>query len=241
MICWERYPCSRVGFLFIFLIHCSLISLEIPSKTYSQKDSNRVPFDHKLARIMNFKNGTFIEVGAYTGLVPSNTKLLEDSYEWTGILIEPFQEFFTELCKNRPNAKCFQCALGSFKEDNTYAYGCFNGGPMSGFQSGHTGNEKVLMRSLQSVLDECELQHINFFSLDVEGYEFNVLKGIDFDRTTFDYLLIEIRNNHYKEIVSFLYERGYDLMSCFSNYNRIDNPGWDGTHNDYLFKRRRLD
>ena len=27
----------------------------------------------------------------------------------------------------------------------------------------------------------------------------------------------------------------YKLHSNFTNYNKIDNPGWDGTHNDFLF------
>jgi hypothetical protein len=28
----------------------------------------------------------------------------------------------------------------------------------------------------------------------------------------------------------------YKLHSNFSNYNHVDNPTWDGSHNDYLFE-----
>jgi hypothetical protein len=97
--------------------------------------------------------------------------------------------------------------------------------------------QKVKIRSLQSILDECGISHINLFSLDTEGYELNILKGIDFSRTTFDYLLIEIYTHQYDEIVSFLLQKGFELVTCLSNYNKVSNPGWDGAHNDYLFKR----
>ena len=79
---------------------------------------------------------------------------------------------------------------------------------------------------------------LKFFSLDTEGYELNVLKGIDFAKTTFDYLLIEIYNYQYQEIVDFLADKGYEMIRNLSNYNKIDNRIWDGTHNDYLFRRK---
>jgi len=134
---------------------------------------------------------------------------------------------------------CFQCALGSFEEDHTYKFGDFDGNLMSSFTNrlDRPQNKKVLIRSLQSILDECNITHINFFSLDTEGYELNILKGIDFSRTTIDYMLIEVYTHQYNQIVSFLSEQGYILVSCLSNYNKQSNPGWDGTHNDYLFKK----
>lgn len=217
-------------------------SLDLHSTTnsYSAKDSHNVPFDHKLIEIMNFKNGTFIEVGAFDGVSSSNTKLLEELYGWTGILIEPSESIFKRLCSNRPKARCFQCALGTFQENGTYAYGDFDGHLMSSLTNRRQkpAKQKVLIRSLQSILDECNIEYVHFFSLDTEGYELNILKGIDFNKTTFGYLLIEIYNHQYNDIVSFLQDKGYELLCNFSNYNRSSNPKWDGTHNDYLFKQR---
>lgn len=211
--------------------------------TYSAPDSQGTPLDHQLVEIMNIENGIFIEVGAYNGIWCSNTKLLEERYGWKGILIEPCEKVYPTLCKNRPLAQCFNCALGSFAENNTYAYGDFQDSPMASF-TGRCSNKpkdtKVLIRSLQSILDECNVTHINFFSLDTEGYELNILKGIDFDKTTFDFILIEIYTTQYDEIISLLKEKGYELERCLSNYNKKANPDWDGTHNDYLFKRSSL-
>ena len=47
-------------------------------------------------------------------------------------------------------------------------------------------------------------------------------------------MLVEITND-YHNITEFFTKNNYKLHSNFSNYNVIDNPGWDGTHNDYLF------
>lgn len=199
-----------------------------------------VPLDHKLAKILDYREGVFIEVGAHDGLAQSNTKLLEENYGWTGVLVEPSETLFQRLTINRPNSLCVQCALGSFIEDGTYAYGDFDGNLMSslsGERLKRVAQQRVLIRSLQSILDETGLTHIDFFSLDTEGYELNILKGIDFEKTTFDYLLIEIYQEQYEAIVGFLAKRGYRLVENFSNYNPISNPFWDGTHNDYLFTR----
>jgi hypothetical protein len=54
-------------------------------------------------------------------------------------------------------------------------------------------------------------------------------------------MLIEIYNTDYDIIVNFLEGNQYKLYSNFSNYNKITNPNWDGTHNDYLFKDCTID
>jgi hypothetical protein len=109
---------------------------------------------------------------------------------------------------------------------------------VDGKRTERTAAYKVPVRSLQSILDEIGISHVHFFSLDTEGFELEILKGIDFERTHFDYLLIEIYPVQYDDIISFLFTRGYDMVDNFSNYHLETNPGWDGTHNDYLFARR---
>lgn len=215
-------------------------SLCIGEVSYSHADCKGIPLDQKLIQLMPFDHGIFIEVGANDGIAQSNTKRLEEFHGWTGILIEPSECLFSQLTSNRPNSRCFQCALGSFEEDGSYISGDFDGGLMSsigGKRQERPPEQTVLVRSLQSICDEVELKHIHFFSLDTEGYELNILKGIDFQKTTFDYLLIEIYSHQLVEIISLLNQHGYRLVENFSNYNPIDNPFWDGTHNDYLFKR----
>ena len=226
--------------LLIFLSYAT----NILAVSYSLPDCYGRPIDQRLVEKMNITNGIFIEVGANDGITQSNTKLLEEQYGWTGILIEPSDVLFERLKKNRPTARYFQCALGTFEQNNTFLYGDFDGHLMASINGDRlnspNGLKQVLTRSLQSILDELGITHINFFSLDTEGYEQNILKGIDFKKTTFDYLLIEIYRAQYQEIVQFLASHGYTLLENFSNYSHALNPVWDGTHNDYLFARNEL-
>ncbi len=163
-------------------------------ESYALPDAKGTPLDLKLLELLNIENGIFVEAGAVQGILQSNTKLFENRLNWTGILIEPCPMLYEQLCLNRPKSRCFSCALGSFEEDGTFVQGDFDG---SSIASIHTQRQRdvdlvtVPVRSLQSILDECEIRHVNLFSLDTEGYELNILKGIDFSKTSFDYLLIE--------------------------------------------------
>jgi hypothetical protein len=96
---------------------------------------------------------------------------------------------------------------------------------------------KVKAITLEKILDQHlpEGTVIDFLSLDTEGYELNVLKGLNLSKYKPRYMLIEIYSWDLETITSFLGENGYQLHSNFSNYNPVDNPHWDGTHNDYLF------
>lgn len=233
---------THVVFLFIFLqFNSVLLGIET---SYSHVDSDGIFFDQKLLEIFKYKkNGFFIEAGAHDGVCQSNTKRLEEFHHWTGILVEPSKCLFEKLCAARQNSLCFQCALGSHDQNNTYVYGDFNGNPMSsvgGTRTNNTPHHRVLVRSLQSIVDEIGIHHIDFLSLDTEGYELKIIHGIDFETTTFDYILIEIYNDQYNEIISFLSNKGYELIENFSNYNYQSNPYWDGTQNDFLFKRKSI-
>lgn len=234
---------NKTIFIFLgFFINLLFAGENLP--TYSLKDSKKTPIDWKLVDLFDKKDGVFIEVGAYDGILQSNTLLLEQHFGWEGILVEANPYLVSKIKKNRPTAHVFSCALGTFAQNNTYVLGDFSKNSLmcsiDGTRLNSTPNCKVLIRSLQSILEELKISHIDFFSLDTEGYEYNILNGIDFDKTTFNYLLIEIYSWDYEKIVSLLDKNGYCLVNNFSNYNKSDNPHWDGTHNDYLFKRNSL-
>ena len=66
-----------------------------------------------LKKFLNFKNGFFLEVGAYDGLLFSNTVDLEVNLNWRGILIEPHFNQYIKCVKNRPNSIVVNAALVS--------------------------------------------------------------------------------------------------------------------------------
>ena len=94
---------------------------------------------------------------------------------------------------------------------------------------------KVKVLTLEHILDEYNIKNIDFLSLDTEGYELEILKGLNLDKYTPKYMLIEIYDKDFNDILQFLISKKYKLHSNFTNYNKQDNPCWDGSHNDYLF------
>lgn len=169
--------------------------------------------DRKLEHYLNYCNGFFIEAGANNGFNQSNTYYFEQFKGWKGILVEGIPELYQQCLLERPKAKVFNCALvssdfsesyvtmkysnlmslveGSLKSKQAEENHVIEG---SKIQKGFIPYEiKVPARTLTSILDECEVNEIDFFSLDVEGYELSVLKGLDFNKYRPKYMLIEAR------------------------------------------------
>lgn len=206
---------------------------------YSHRDCKRVPLENKLNEIFNKKGGFFIELGANDGLFQSNTAFFEKKMEWSGILIEPSLEGYEKCKKNRPNSIClnYACVSNDYKDE--YIEGDFkDNNPMGSINGNRLGRQnlvKVKAVTLEKILEEHCHTNIDFLSLDTEGYELEILKGLNLDKYRPKFMLIEIYKKDYNDIVNFLNLQNYKLYSNLTNYNKIDNPGWDGTHNDYLF------
>ena len=194
--------------------------------------------ENKLKKYLNFKNGKYIELGAYNGLTFSNTKWLENSLGWKGILIEPSLNRYKECIKNRPNNHVFNCACVSLEYKENVIKGDFIGTPtcsVGGWRKGSNTNNIVKARTLSSIISECNYKDIDFLSLDVEGYELEVLKGIDFKNHSIKYILIEILTQFKATIFKFLTDNNYTFIENISNFDKETHPNWDGTHDDYLF------
>jgi len=216
-------------------------------KSFSLTDNLKEPLDHKLDKLFGGKtNGFYIELGANDGLTQSNTAFFSFFKNWKGVLIEPSVYAYNLCVKNRPESYHFNCACVSSTYQDEYVSGDFtNGHLMSSVNGNRLGSSnvvKVRASTLTKILDSISPAppNIDLLSLDVEGYEINVLEGLDFDKYRPNYMLIEVYKHSYDNIVQFLSTKGYDLHSNFSNYNKIDHPGWDGTHNDYLFIDTRM-
>jgi FkbM family methyltransferase len=215
---------------------------------YGLKDSNGIPLDKKLDELFKHKsNGIYIELGANNGILQSNTYFFEKNRNWNGVLIEASPILY-EMCKNnRPNSKCYNYACVSNDYNKKTVLGDFNfsnpkDGLMSSINSVRRSRYKnnlieVSCNNLTNILIDSKIStSIDLLSLDVEGHEYQVLKGLDFNKYKINYLLIEIYNKDFNNITSYLNENNYSLKENFSNYNKLNNSKWDGTHNDYLFK-----
>ncbi len=169
--------------------------------------------DKKMLRYMNFKNGFFIECGANDGVDQSNTWYYEKYLNWNGVLIEPLKKQFNELKKNRSKKnKFYNTALSSsvsihslsLTENNLVSRIVDRNKSEINFVT-------VSSTTLTKILEEISAPSlIDFFSLDVEGYEYEIIKGIDFNRYNFKYFLIETSN---ELVISYLKQKNYRLLN----------------------------
>jgi FkbM family methyltransferase len=200
--------------------------------------------DRKLARYLNFRNGFFIEAGANDGYSQSNTYFLEKKLDWRGVLIEGIPELYERCKKERARSIVHNCALVSNDFPGTTVTMHFAGlmsvvdGALkteaeqeehlkAGVDVQHLAGSysiEVPARTLESILDETQdLPRIDLLSLDVEGYELNVLKGLNLSRYRPKHILVEAR--FFEEVNGFLEERGYEMIEKLS-------------HHDYLYGTR---
>jgi FkbM family methyltransferase len=209
-------------------------------KTFSLTDNKKVPIDWKLDEIFQKENGFYIELGANDGIAQSNTAFFNFYKNWSGVLIEPSYIKYQECLKNRPGNIILNYACVSNDYDKEFISGDFNSGSMmssiNGIRLGDRNLVDVKANTLEKILDKHHKDKaIDLLSLDTEGYELNILKGLNLSKYRPKYILIEVYSWDYDNIVKYLEDNNYKLHSNISNYNKIDNPFWDGNHNDYLF------
>jgi FkbM family methyltransferase len=176
--------------------------------------------------------GFFIEAGAVDGYFESNTYFLEMVHGWSGILVEPSPTMFPRIRVNRPRAKAFNCGLVSFAYrlptvtlDDAHAISRIIADGTTVDQA-HRRSVDVPARTLQSIIDECGAPDIDLISLDVEGYEADVLAGLDFDRSAPRFILIECLDPDSRRRIESILGARYDCVDQFS-------------HRDFFFRRRQ--
>jgi FkbM family methyltransferase len=191
--------------------------------------------DLKLKPYLGFRNGFFVEAGANDGLDQSNTLLYEKYYGWTGLLIEPIPELAARCRRNRPRCIVENCGLVSFDypQASVSMRYCNLMSLVKGAMKSEEAEQQHIQtgcavqkissyeftapaKTLTAVLDQHRVQGIDFFSLDVEGYEIEVLKGLDFDRYRPKFLLIEAR---FRQEIDALLGPRYEAVATLSHHD----------------------
>lgn len=158
--------------------------------------------DELIKNFFNLGNsvpGFFVDIGGNLPFNAVSKPFLESG--WNGILIEPIPKN-AEAFKSAGWPIVEQVAVTSpnyaQRKTATFYLGGGIDGPHSSLdldemdpRSRNYEEITVELRTLQELLEQHNVQHISLLSIDTEGTELDVLRGIDFSRTTIELILIE--------------------------------------------------
>ena len=193
--------------------------------------------DKKLEKWLCYDNGFFVELGANNGIDQSNTQYFEKYRNWKGILVEPIPHNYLSCRKYRSQKTSIYCnACVSFDYSDRFveiAYSNLMSTPL-GLESdiasptAHAEDGRRFLSPTDNVfvfgalavpLNKLLIKSnaptvIDLLSLDVEGAEIEVLKGVDHEAFRFKYMCIESRR--FDKTERYLRNIGYNFIEKLS-------------------------
>lgn len=159
------------------------------------------------------RGGFFLDSGASNGVRGSNTRLLEEAYGWSGICVEPNDELFAELVRNRRCHCVHACLFDRDAQVDFLEAGGVYGGILDTYAPEHLAfTRRMIQRRNQcrgagpaslepvrkrAVTAQALLEGvgapavIDYWSLDTEGSELRILESFPFDRYRVRALTVE--------------------------------------------------
>jgi FkbM family methyltransferase len=191
--------------------------------------------DRKIAEYIPQQQGVFVDVGANDGINQSNSLYFERQ-GWRGVLIEPVPATYEKCQQNRPLAQVVHAACVAPDYPDTEIV-LVDVGLMSLVEGARNSEEEkqawiqrgeqlqqitskpctAPAKTLTSILEEQNLKEIDLLLVDVEGYESEVLAGLDFSRFRPKHIVIE--DSGTTDLESILGKSGYEVIAVFNERN----------------------
>jgi FkbM family methyltransferase len=177
----------------------------------------------------NIKNGFFVEIGAYDGVMGSNCLFFERYLGWDGIAVEPSPSQFN-LLKNNRKCRCINKAISNKKEVIEFVDVIEGKTQMSGINKDfYSSTLEYLNKDQRTKFNKINIEtstfsevladtfHIDYLSIDVEGYEKDILESIDFNK--YKVKVLSVENNKPKDINlnSILFKYGFMYLDNVGN------------------------
>ena len=166
---------------------------------YSQDGQDLLVSAILFDKLEKSSNKLVIDIGANHPTKFSNSYFLEKYFGCKTLAIDPLLEFEELWKKYRPNAEFISVALGSKDDfininiplagDNMLS--SLDGGFMKDIHKGQIEVRKIRVMTLQEILEVRKITEVLLMSIDVEGFELEVLRGIDFDKVRFSVIICE--------------------------------------------------
>jgi FkbM family methyltransferase len=221
------------------------------SKSQSKEDEMLLKWFNGLC------NGTYVEMGALDGILYSNSYLFHKELGWSGVLVELEPTDYEKLKVNRPTDMTVHAAVCNERKTIHYLTnhrgkggsavdGIYEFMPQSfrdqwwhgiSLESGSDKVVEVECIPMSDILAKSPYTHFDFYSLDVEGAEYEVLQSIDFEKYSFGIMLVEADgHNPRKNLVirTFLESKGYTFLMDHQRSYWFVNQDFPKIYHDLL-------
>ena len=172
------------------------------------------------------KRGFYIDVGCFHPIRLSNTMFLHLK-GWKGMNIDLSKKSIDLFKIARPKDINLNFGVGSkneildyFYNKKVFANNTFNIDFAKSFlKKSEIKKDKIEVKTLKFIMENYSTEkEIDLLDIDVEGFDLNVLKGMDFEKYTIDLIMIEV--HHYddktkkiaNEILNFLTKKNFKLV-----------------------------
>lgn len=182
------------------------------------------------------KVGTFLDIGANDGVTLSNTRALSD-LKWTGHLIEPSPRAYKWLVQYLPTwCTAYDVAISSsdgyidFYESGEHLkigdVGLLSTAKLSELKRWKTSGEvfqKITVRSMTFETFYLMISEppIDFISIDAEGLDYDILTGIDFNKTGTSCVCVEYNANEISRDLMTKYCEKFGMKEIYRSYENL--------------------
>lgn len=162
------------------------------------------------------RRGVYADVATNDPIGISNTFFMEQCLGWKGLCIEANPKYLAQIHRRRNCALVPTCVGDEDGREVNFGLASGLSGVMATNKNAKEWREKreriTTMRMTCSTmgieLDTYAVRKVDYLSLDVEGHELEVLKGIDWSKVVVNVMTIEVGDNSEK-IEAFLKKKGY--------------------------------
>lgn len=199
--------------------------------------SNEGTYDRRLLELgANITHGYYIETGAWKGEKLSHSWLFESHLCWTGLLVEPSPAYFAAVV-NRPASAVYHAGLVASADNGTTLRAGIDDTPTNTAPGG-VGNDKAIadINPLSAVVPAYSMETllkwervgthaVDFWTLDVEGLELQVLRGLGPFRPK--RVIIEVWDVTKEQVLALMREYGYRREPLALSVKGADPPVQD--------------
>ena len=193
----------------------------------------------------NKTGGFFVEVGGFDGISASNSLHLEQEHGWEGLLIEADPDFYLQIRGHNRRAWSINAGIGlshyaevipfwdaigqSGKLNTRYVWTVRKKKNIKTIADRNRVDKSKLTKTmgmlipcfpLETLLLALKQKTVDFFSLDVEGVELEVLKTIPFDKIDIKVLAVEYMHggpDAKERYTAFMEDYGYKLYMVLTH------------------------